>query len=145
MVAHNPEAGITRIKLPSGSKKVSQASPALTDHARSPQCGFCPTSLVLGCDIPYEKAIFQGCNMLHAPACKCLAELLTAEAVCAGDPQHMPRHDWPGGRRWQDREAHAEGRQCLPQVQGQEEQLAQGTLPFNACCPYNTALCSLTF
>ena len=26
VVAHNPEAGITRIKLPSGSKKVSTAS-----------------------------------------------------------------------------------------------------------------------
>ncbi len=26
VVAHNPEAGITRIKLPSGSKKVSPAS-----------------------------------------------------------------------------------------------------------------------
>ena len=48
VVAHNPEAGITRIKLPSGSKKVSQASPALTDHAHQPQCGSCPTSLCVG-------------------------------------------------------------------------------------------------
>ena len=26
MVAHNPEAGITRIKLPSGSKKVARSA-----------------------------------------------------------------------------------------------------------------------
>lgn len=37
VVAHNPEAGITRIKLPSGSKKVSSpGNPALPHCALSP-------------------------------------------------------------------------------------------------------------
>lgn len=31
VVAHNPEAGITRIKLPSGSKKVSRCRPGMGD------------------------------------------------------------------------------------------------------------------
>ena len=46
MVAHNPEAGITRIKLPSGSKKVSQASSAQTHTTRRSMplgCAFCKT------------------------------------------------------------------------------------------------------
>lgn len=35
IVAHNPDAGITRVKLPSGTKKVSPANrqPALTEEA----------------------------------------------------------------------------------------------------------------
>jgi len=61
---------------------------------------------------------------------------------CVGDPQHMPRHDRPGGRRWKDREAHAEGWKCIPQVQGQEEQLAQGRCSAqDECLPGVLALC----
>ena len=38
----------------------------------------------------------------------------------------MSCHSWTGVRWWQDREANAEGRQSLPQIQGQEEFMAQG-------------------
>lgn len=48
---------------------------------------------------------------------------------CAGDSQHMPCHSRTGVRWWTNREAHAEGRAGIPQVQGQEEFMAQGL-----CC-----------
>ena len=131
VVAHNPEAGITRIKLPSGSKKVSQASSSLDRSCISVILWSLPNFLPFWIAPPFmsERTGPLYSIITHAAACKCPAELLIAEDGCAGDPQHMPRHDWPGGRWWQDREAHAEGRQCLPQVQGQEEQLAQGMSP----------------
>ena len=45
-------------------------------------------------------------------------------ADCA---QHMQSDGGTSCWRWADREAPAEGRELVPQVQGQEEQLAQGT------------------
>ncbi len=47
-------------------------------------------------------------------------------AHCAGDSQHMPCHSRAGVRWWTNREANAEGRAGVPQVQGQEEFMAQG-------------------
>jgi len=48
------------------------------------------------------------------------------QCMAADHPQHMPRHGGAGSGRWPHGEAAAEGRKRLPQVQGQEEQLAQG-------------------
>merc|ERR1711972_1075420 len=67
VIAHNPDTKKTRVKLPSGSKKV----------------------------IPSANRAMVGC--------------------C-----------W----RWKDRQAHPQGRQSLPQVQSEEEQLAKGAW----CC-----------
>ena len=60
---------------------------------------------------------------------------LTHAGDCAGDSQHMPCHSWTGVRWWTNREAHAEGRARIPQVQGEEELMAQGTgTPPIPCC-----------
>ena len=54
-------------------------------------------------------------------------ELYAQDHVCIADhSQHMPCHSGPGLWWWQDREANAEGWQGVPQVQGQEEFMAQG-------------------
>ena len=47
-------------------------------------------------------------------------------ALSADHPQHVPCYGGAGGRGWAYGEAAAEGRKRIPQVQGQEEQLAQG-------------------
>lgn len=60
-----------------------------------------------------------------------------------GDPQHMPRNGWSGGWRWPHREAHVEGRQRLPQIQGKEEQLAQGMLQSQFINLHLHPLCSM--
>ena len=44
----------------------------------------------------------------------------------AGGAEHVPRDGGPGGRWRAHREADAQGRQRVPQVQGQAQQLAQG-------------------
>ena len=46
--------------------------------------------------------------------------------LAAGDPKHMPCNSRTGVWWWANREAHAEGRPCLPQVQGQEDLMAKG-------------------
>ena len=148
VVAHNPEAGITRIKLPSGSKKVCVWPPQHCNHSM-PVVVSGSLLLPSPCWRAKSPTTQTGgapvCNsIVHAIACLRPVEPLIADALRAGDPQHMPRHDWPGGRGRQDREAHAEGRQCLPQVQGQEEQLAQGARLCPQCpLPGCSIVCSL--
>ena len=57
----------------------------------------------------------------------------------ADHSQHMPCHSGPGLWWWQDREANAEGWQGVPQVQGQEEFMAQGKHGFLEDQPAATA------
>ena len=54
--------------------------------------------------------------------------VLVTEALMpvAGGAEHVPRDGGAGGGRRAHGEADAEGRQRIPQVQGQAQQLAQG-------------------
>ena len=48
------------------------------------------------------------------------------DGCAAGDPEHLPRDGGPGGRWRPHREAAAEGRQRLPQIPREAQQLAEG-------------------
>jgi len=71
---------------------------------------------------------FLACLCLPQEQCKPFVEqlCLMQNGQCAGDSQHIPCHSRAGVRWWTNREAHAEGRTGVPQVQGQEEFMAQG-------------------
>lgn len=56
----------------------------------------------------------------------CVLRWVKIDLSCAGDSQHVPCNSWSGVWRWTNREAHAEGRPGVPQVQGQEKLMAQG-------------------
>lgn len=150
VVAHNPDSGITRIKLPSGAKKVSSRSS--TTSWLLQQTGV----VCLGRCI-FELAVMDGTagsviamwrrllalgpkkNLAAGPVdspqngkwavAECSASLLLCCSV-SGGVQFLPCHHWPGVWRWAYREAHAEGRARLSCRQGQAQQLAQGSW----CC-----------
>ena len=122
VVSHNPDTGLTRVKMPSGSKKVgcrpvtraakpehwrggARRRPWLTAQA----CGRAPAAAQGG------RTGAGACHQ-QGPG---QPRLLTARAGrAAGGAEHMPRNGGPGGGRRAHGEAHAEGRQRVPQVQG---------------------------
>ena len=55
-----------------------------------------------------------------------LINFKTLFCLTIGNPKYLPSDDRGDRRGWPNREAYAEGRERLPQVQGQAKQLAQG-------------------
>ena len=76
-------------------------------------------------------ALCQGgrCRCQRMSWCSRYFLTLNPEPDCAGHPQHLPRDGGAGRGRRAHGEAAAQGRQRLPQVQGQAQQLAQGDPP----------------
>ena len=68
----------------------------------------------------------QDKNRVNVGLCRSSCKKIDLTLPFTGYPICQPCHRWHRGRRWTYRQAHLEGRPCLPQIQGEEELLAQG-------------------
>ncbi len=94
IVAHNPDAGITRIKLPSGAKKVRGA---LHPHHRPART--CAPDAKGACARWTLHSFRHAHSPTHPPTHPPTHASHPSFALAAGDPQRLPRHGGPGLRR----------------------------------------------